>query len=364
MSETKTEVKYFQKKGFFFNCKLKSTDADKLLYTTTGKSHERLVLPVTDGVSEERVEVFTYGQQDDVYYSNAKNEFVSVAWADRNKPEIIKDSAYKSKLQVNFGKKETYISPYDFIKSICEHLRSGKLNDRVLRLTGDIEYKLYNGEVQRTLNLKSIGFAADDVIEMDFKVVMSAVYKKDGLTYDDANKKLVLHGFVQEYVKLDGESNKLGRMFPQDFVIDYTKHTKSPDLLKNLYVSNLDVKDDKCHAILFEAELFKGVKNVKVNPLTDEQKLYIELGLLSEEEALKDNEVKDDHVLSEVRVIRPSIKNPPYTRTTFIPDNHDKFVFGFDVVKDEMFDNNDDTSSDDLFGTSKVSDDDLDSLFN
>lgn len=358
MAETKA-LNYYQKKGFFFTCKLKSTDADKLLYTTTGKSHERLVLRVTDGVSEEKVEVFTYGQQDNVYYKTSKNEFVNVPWSERNNSDVVKGAAYQNQFTVNLGKKETYITSYDFIKSICEHMRSGKLDDKVLSLRGEFEYKLYNGEVQRTLNLKSIGFAEENA-EMNLTAIVTAIYKKGEMTVDSVNKKIILNGYVQEYVKLEGEQNKQGRMFPQAFIMDYGK-SSAQEAVKNAYLNWFDGKDDKYYAICLECKMFKGAGDVKVKPLTDEQKLYIDLGFLTEEQAIKDNTAKDDNVLSELRVKAPVISKEPYTRTVFIPENTDKFVFGFDVVKDSMFDNNDSSSS--LFEESSVNTDDLDSLF-
>lgn len=350
--------KYFQRKNFTFNVYLKDVDADKLLFQTSGKTRETLVLPVTDGTSEMRLEVFTFGQADSCY-ATIDGEWTTIDWANRNNKEIVSKVAYNKKYAINLGRKEEYIHEYDFIRSLHEHMKNGDMTSKLLKITGDLEYSLRNKEPQLKLKPRFVGLAPEgDVPYM--KALVSTLFTKDAVVHDVANKTLTVNGFVQEYVKLEGESGKSPRMFPQEFKIDYAKNPKTEVALEGFYKNVLSV-DDNYKAIYFECDLFKAADEVKVGELTEEQKLYISLGLLSEEQAIIDNTVKDNKETFEFRVVAPNIKKEPYTKTTFIPDEQDKFVFGFEPKVTQMFDTAPDTSL--LFETSAVSDSDLDSFF-
>lgn len=368
MANENNEIKYYQKSQFVANCKLTVDDPSKLLFKRDGKASETLYLHVTDDKSVQTLEVFTYGVRDQIY-AKIDGKFTEIDWAERNNEAHIKKVHFSDKYQTNFGESKEFISVYDFIHEILKAVESGKITkDTVLRVRGDIEYSLYNGKQQSKLIPKGISIASEkeQTQGLYFRSLVTTLFKKDSLVKDEENKKFILNGFIQEWIKLEGETSRNPRLFDQSFIIDYGKNEKMADAIKAMYLQYLDVQDDKVHAICFESDLYKGASEVKVEPLTDEQKMFISIGILTEEEAIEYNTTRGEDKVIEHNVVRPMIKVDPYKKVTFVPSEQDKFVFGFEPKVETFFAEEQSSTSDELSGdtVSVFGDSDLANFFN
>lgn len=349
--------RYYQSKRFSFVCKMKDIEADKLLRSTTGKSWETLLLPVTDGKNDVTLKLFTFGQSDNVYLT-VNGEWKKVPWSERNDKNIINGAKFSDKYTINLDEKKDVVTEYDMIRITMVELKKGTMKDKKLKITGDINYSYYNGEVQLTFVPRYIGFAKEDEA-LALKVSHTVVFTKDALTVEGNIAKF--KGYVQEFMKLNGETKRYGRMVPQEFVINVER-----EAIKKFYQSKLVANENEYKAVSLVSTLFKGAKEVTVKPLTEEQRLYIELGFLTEEEALKDNEVKDDKETFELRVLHPDIRREEYKDTTVVIEDTSSFVFGVEPKVENMFnefnENTQEADVNELFGD--VVSDDFGDFFN
>ena len=85
-----------------------------------------------------------------------------IHWDDRKKPDVLKEIADSQFITVGLEKKtdgktfyEKFLSPYDAIEYISEHLTDGM----VVRVRGNIKYSMYQGRTQIQKNITSIALS-------------------------------------------------------------------------------------------------------------------------------------------------------------------------------------------------------------
>lgn len=339
------ENKYYQVKNFTFVGKLKSID--NLIQTKEGKRFLRLSLPIFDGVSTAYAECFSFGLSDHIY-TTVNKKFEKINWADRNSSRVLKGMNYNNVYRLDLKEKKEFSNSYDLIKGFEELINEGFVTkDMRLKVIGDVEFQYYNGEVKPHYNIKSISLP-DKNIKDSLIIVESLLVEKDSIKETDNG--LEIDGYVVEYMKLDNESKKYPRLIEQHLI--YPTDNK---MVKKLMLDKLNIKEGYV-AACFEINLFRSAKEATVQPLTDEQKLFVELGFISEEEALKDNTIIDDHVTEELRVVKPVVKKQ-FKDIVFIPNQEQtkEYVKGFEPKVENMFN---------VFGESSIEDSDLDDFFN
>lgn len=337
--------KYYQMKKFTFVGQLKSVD--NLIQTKEGKRFLRLSLPIFDGVSTAYAEVFSFGLSDYIY-ATVNKKFEKINWSDRNSSRVLKGMNYNDVYHLDLKEKKEFSNSYDLIKNFEELINEGFVTkDMRLKVVGDIEFQYYNGEVKPHYNIKSISLPDKDAKD-SLTIVESLLVEKESIKETDNG--LEIDGYVVEYMKLDNESKKYPRLIEQHLI--YPTDNK---MVKKLMLEKLNIKEGYV-AVCFEIGLFRSAKEVTVQPLTEQQKLYIELGFLSEEEALKENTLIDDHVTEELRVVKPVVKKQ-FKDITFVPnvDQCKEFVKGLEPKAENMFN---------VFGESNIDDSDLDDFFN
>ena len=152
---------------------------------------------------------------------------------------------------------------------------------------------------------------------------------------DTKNQRLLINGWVNDYHKEQGAEKGKNVMMDQTLVFPYGTMTNG-ETLKDYLLSKLKVADGY-HAALFGVSFFKGAEKVEVE-LTESQKELIEMGFMTEEEAKRDNGVRDKK-RTEIRVVRP-LTTEPYSKIVMKTDFTDK---DFANKEEEL-------SVDDLFG--------------
>ena len=335
-------IKFYGNKSFYFVGRLKSTE--NLFKTQENKNYIRLNLPLFDNVSTVYCEAFSFGISDYIY-SSVNQKWTKIPWQNRNDSSVLKGMRYGDKFSYN-GKE--FSNNYDLIQAFKSDVENGNVKkDDMLDVRGNLELQVYNGEVQKRYVIKSITKAKQDD-KPHFSLVAEVLVEKDSVK--EVEDGVEIDALLLEYMKLDGEDKKHPRLIPQKLTYKMTNNA-----IKRMVMEKLKV-DEGYKAVCFECNVFRSAAEVKVEPLTDEQKLYIELGFLTKEEAEKDNTVVDGNVTEELQVVKPVVKRQ-YKHISFVPDKEQskEFTKGIEPKADNVFD--------DTFGNSLVGDSDLDSFF-
>ena len=329
-------VQFKQVKNFSFVCEPKFSDADKLVRQREGKRALTLSIPVTDGKSTVFVESFSFGAPERTLYLRDNNfKPLNVEPSDRFNPEVVKQVSYVNQYKVNLnGGQETFIDVYDFVKSVEAHAKAGHLNKRV-RITGDVEVNYYNGTTSLKYRPKKIEEVSNDT-PMKLMVQMNGLVKNDSLKETENGLEVEL--YVSEYFKLQDEDKRHERFSEQRLVVPKNDNPKVDAYFKTLF----SVKPNEHRAVILEMEVFRGAGEVVVKELSETQRLYISLGFLTEEEAIKDNTMKDSVQKEELRVVRPS-KREGYTfkGLNVSEEQYKEMIFGFEPIV---------SKTEDLFG--------------
>lgn len=332
-------IKFYGNKSFYFVGRLKSTE--NLFKTQENKNYIRLNLPLFDNVSTVYCEAFSFGISDYVY-SSVNGKWTKTQWSERNSSSVLKGMRYGDKFSYN-GKE--FSNNYDLIQAFKTDVENGNIKkDDMLDVRGNLELQVYNGEVQKRYVIKSITKAKQDD-KPHFSLVAEVLVEKDSVK--EVEDGVEVDALLLEYMKLDGEDKKYPRLIPQKLTYKMTNNA-----IKRMVMEKLKV-DEGYKAVCFECNVFRSAGEVKVEPLTDEQKLYIELGFLTKEEAEKDNTVVDSNVTEELQVVKPVVKRQ-YKHISFVPDKEQTKDFIKGIEQEKV---------NDVFGNSMINDDSLDDFF-
>lgn len=335
-------VQFKQVKSFSFVCEPKFSDADKLIKQREGKRALTLSIPVTDGTSTVFVEAFSFGMPERTLYLRDTNfKPLNVEPSERFNAEVIKKVSFVNQYKVNLnGGQEVFIDVYDFIKSIEAHAKAGHLNKRV-RITGDVEINYYNGTTSLKYRPKKVEEVEKNT-PMKLAVLMNGLVKNDSLKETDEGLEVDL--FVGEYFKLPDEDKRHERFSEQHLIVPKNDNPKVNAFFKALF----KVSPNEHRAVILEMEVFRGAGEVVVKELSDTQKMYIELGFMTEEEAIKDNTMKDSVQKEELRVVQPGRREGYTFKGLKVSDEQFKeMIFGFEPIVSTV---------EDLFGGEGTSD--------
>ena len=222
--------------------------------------------------------------------NNSKTE---INWDDRLDEDVVKDVAnFKKTIIKNGDEKKEFISSYDGVKYIAEHIDELK-NKRVV-VTGQRKKNVYNGKISDRFEFSSIRVIdEDEEVNNRLTVNMEVLFDKDSI--DTANwkdeHKLFLNGWTEEYMS-DVKEN---RYVPQQIVFDCSKvnweNEKHVNQVKfRLKMFGCELVDGKVVVKLKSKKIYSvGVITTFVNGqeklefdesmLTDVQKEALELGL-------------------------------------------------------------------------------------
>ncbi len=309
--------------------KLKNVDADKLLIKRDGKRSVTLLIPVVDSNGNEQTfELFSWGEPERTIFTMDTNfKSMQVDPKERFNPDVVKNVSFSRLHTLNVGDREVYIDSYDYVMAVHKAMKEGKFNGKTIMVKGTVELSVYNNKVSTKLRPRTITEVKTE--EERFEWVVTTVVKPNAIV-ENTKEKIVFKAHVSEYLKLEGEDKRNRRFLEQDFTY-YKKGGKVDTFIEML----VTVKDG-VRALYLDTRLFKGAAEVTVSELTDDQKFYIELGLLTEEQARKDNTMKDNKETVEVRVVGVKLdEKNGYGRTGLVPEDSDEFLFGIEPKVDE-----------------------------
>lgn len=184
-----------------------------------------------------------------------------------------------------------YLHAYDYIKYLSENLKDGM----EVRVTGQLRYTVYNGNVQVRKDISRIYLKREtDKCEATFK--QTILINKDSVGKPDKDKCIIpVTGFVLEKFKeyngndlTEGGTVKGGKFVPLRKVYEYEFSPEvEPDALKRALGLMFKVKKGY-NQVTYEGVFVEGGAVVKTtyNDLTDEIKEMVDANIYTLDEAL------------------------------------------------------------------------------
>ena len=224
--------------------------------------------------------------------SDFENKF-TIDWEDRFDDDVLETVADDCFIKLGIekdSKGKTYVkkflSAYDAVEYLSEHLTDGT----VVNITGTMQYQYYNDNVSVQKNIKSIYLSTKT--EEDFKSEFRQTILLDADSigkFDKEKNTYPIDCYVIDYVgKVDGKQIKQNVVFPQTFYFDILD-AENPDKTKKL----LDkfFKPSKKDGILELGVIGtfaegNAVSTTTLEELDEDVKLMVEVGMLTEEQAL------------------------------------------------------------------------------
>ena len=217
----------------------------------------------------------------------------TIDWDDRFDDDILETVADDCFIKVGIekdNKGKTYVkkflSAYDAIEYLSEHLTDGT----VVNISGNIQYQYYNDSVSVQKNIKTIYLSTKE--EKDFKSEFRQTILLDTDSIDKFDKEkntYPINCYVVDYVgKIDGTEIKQNVVMPKTMyfdVLDENNPDKTKKLLDKYFKPS---KKNKILEIGVIGTFAEGgvVSTATLDDLDDDIKDMLELGMLTEEEAL------------------------------------------------------------------------------
>jgi hypothetical protein len=319
-----------------------------------------------------------------------KGEKLEVAWKDRFKPEIIENVAEFKKyivdleehgrrfklekaaekeidgsitaeellglgvdnvqqaLEESKKKRKEFIAESDFAEFVYKLISSGKGNDKLFRIMGDIVYSEYNGNFYKRLSPTRIYLAEKDATPSSTGQI-TIFYNKDSLdsgSFKEKNKYYI-NGYARNY----DSQRKTNIPCPVQLVVDLSKdeENEASKKLNSLMIKQFTVKDKSWKEFGIKVRLLDGSQKVEITDdmLTDFQKEMLELGAITLDDIRKEigGDIYGDKV-QEMVVINVA---RGYTKgrkdTVFIDD--DFVIKPIELIDNKRNNNNND--EDDIF---------------
>lgn len=261
--------------------------------------------------------IFVHGKDE-----NNRDDFgnsYTIAFEDRFNEEYLEDIGDTCFLHAGIerdteGKAAVFkfLHPYDFIKYLSENLKNGT----EVRVTGQMRYTVYNGNVQIKKEISRIYLKRDtDKYEASFK--QTILINKDSLGKPDKTKNIIpVTGYILEKFKeyngndlTEGGTVRGGKFVPLRKVFEY-EYDPEMDKEKLQKAFDLLFKVKKGYnQVTYEGTFVEGgaIVQATYDDLSDELKEFIKYGIYTLDEALAqctDNAGKERRMI----IRRPIIK--------------------------------------------------------
>lgn len=323
------------------------TDAVK---AASGYTYKRVSFPVSVG-DNNTIYVQMMGgyspKKPVIYARNTDNDPIEVNWDLRTNENILENIADRSFVKVRLEKdadgkliEKKFLSEFDAITYMADHLKDGQ---RVY-IGGDVEYRHYNGQIQRSFNMTTV--ALDENEDREPSAQLSQTYLIDNTSVDrdwedqlEEKKQLVVNAYVPQYVgKHEGKQIKKTLAFPQQFVLKATD--ENMDKRKAIVKRFLLTDEDVVRELSLLCELVDGYEESTGNvELSDDLKELIKLGFMTEEAAEKQMTIGGNRVRETV-LVRPMLRRNNGQPELMMEDKYapEALVFLQAIMDDEEVD--------------------------
>ncbi len=177
----------------------------------------------------------------------------------------------------------------------------------VVNISGNVEYSVYNDEVQSRKKIKNIYLSKKPKEEYKATFTQTILLNKDSIDKKIENDEVTIYAQVPEYVgKIGNTPVKKTLVFPQTYTIPLTDGTKK------LMTKYMKAKKGKITEITMEGEYKSSVVVGEVNEdeLSPDMKELVDMGLFTLEDAMeKQNQViKGDRGTEVLMLRKPHVK--------------------------------------------------------
>ena len=248
---------------------------------------------------------------------NGKSKSVEIAWEDRLDESILDTVADTSLITVGVEKDvhgktvyKKFIQAYDTVEYLDEYLE----DNVVANVKGNLGYSEYDGNVSVKKDITSIVLSKVED-ENDFKATFSQTIliepKCIGKTLEEKGT-IELDAYVVDYVgkpKVDGKKVEVKKnvVFPKTFEIEVNEN---PEITAKMIKRFFDPKKKgQVNEITVAGKLVEGGTTVTItkDDIPDDIKELIEMGVYSEDEAVKKIAVGGGNRERRMIVVKPDI---------------------------------------------------------
>ena len=265
-----------------------------------GENYGVIYTSMWGGYDEKRTDnvIRTKGKDEENPDRTDYTKSIVVAWEDRFNEDILStvgnDQFYCVGLEriaegENKGKTfyKNFLSTYDAIAYIKEHI----VNGMIVRVTGDLNYSEYQGNVQVKKNIKSIVLSSGES-EHDFKATFrqSILIDKESVSLKNIDKDkgiMYVDAKVLDYVNEINGVEYRGN-YPYTKTFEFKMDFSNEALTRKTFNVLFKVKKGYTQ-ITFEGMFIEGGATVMptIDDIPDDIKELINIGCYTEEEALK-----------------------------------------------------------------------------
>ena len=296
-----------------FTCKIDQT-SDKSdwvwnqinLNVDCGEKYGKVGCELMNGYGSDRDNViYVHGKKDDGT-DDFKNSY-TIDWEDRFDEDILKDIGNLCYIRVGLEKTDKdktfykdFLTGYDAIAYINEHLENGT----VIKVDGQLRYSVYNGEIQCKKEITSLVLSSATPDKYRATFTQTMLLDDESCTKEsldkDASVLLVDAYILEKFKEYNGwdltENGKVkgGKFVPLkkrfEFPVDLTTEAGKKKISAVLASDKMfKVKKDTVTQITFEGEFVESGATVQVtlDDVPDDIKELIDIGVYTEEEALK-----------------------------------------------------------------------------
>ena len=350
-------AKYSQCKNFKFTGYV-TFKKENLLKDKQGSTWRKISFCITDeqGNNTQYVECSEFGAGNSfkvkTVTEDGKYEDMEVSWSERNDKKVIEDVA-------NFNKKyvlgNVRLHNHDVIEDVLKAVDDGKLfsakfEDGQVKygvkvtVSGQIKINYFNGNFNQVFEFSRLNIVKEDT-PCEFSGSVSLVFNKEAVK--ERKDKFIVNGYVYDYIKPQGHERGEMKLLPQTLVVN--KKDELGERIGQFLMENMKTKKDEFKACRLDVKLIKGAEEVEPEDIkpTDEQKMLIDMGLLSLEDIM---EKAVGRKINEVRVDKIYAKGD-YKRFSFLTNFKQKDVFveeeEEDIYEEESIFNTTDDEDDD-----------------
>lgn len=352
-------AKYSQAKQFRFTGYI-TFKKENLLKDKQGSTWRKISFGITDeqGNNTQYVECSEFGAGNSfkvkTVTEDEKYEDIDISWSERNDKKVIEDVA-------NFNKKYVFgnvrLHNHDVIEDVLKAVDDGKLfsakfedgqvkSGVKVTVSGQIKINYFNGNFNQVFEFSRLNIVKEDV-PCEFSGSVSLVFNKEAVK--ERKDKFIVNGYVYDYIKPQGHERGEMKLLPQVLVVN--KKDELGERIGQFLMENMKTKKDEFKAARFDVKFIKGAEEVEPEDIkpTDEQKMLIDMGLLSLEDIV---EKAVGRKINEVRVDKIYAKGD-YKRFSFLTNFKQKDVFveedEEDIYEEEsIFNTSDDEEEDEL----------------
>ncbi len=244
-----------------------------------------------------------YGsERDNVIYVHGKDaegkddfkEKFTIAWEDRFNDDVLEGIGDLCFLTVGIekdtkGKTFTmkFLSEYDAIAYVQKHLENGM----IINVKGTLSYSIYEGKTSVKKKITSIYLSGKEDVE-DFKATFTQtmLLNKDSIGKADKKKGIIpIYATVLDYTKMWGDKEvkcfiPIAKTFEYECDLSEENKEKLAKTLGQLFKVKKNITETTFYGNFYEGG---AAITATVEDLPDDIKTLLELGVYTEEEALK-----------------------------------------------------------------------------